>query len=127
MPNKRQRPVYLDLTRIHQPVIAILSIAHRLSGLALVLLIPALIFFFDRSLAGDRGFEEVAGTLRTPAARLALVLLAWVFAHHFFAGIRHLLLDAEIGIELRHARASAWAVFGAGVIVMLAVAVALLA
>jgi succinate dehydrogenase / fumarate reductase cytochrome b subunit len=126
MPNKRQRPVYLDLIRIHQPVTAVLSIAHRLSGLVLVLLIPLLIFLFGRSLSGEAGFSEVAGALGAPAARLALVLLAWIFAHHFFAGVRHLLLDAGLGVELHRARASAWTVFGAGILVMLAVAAALL-
>lgn len=126
MPNKRQHPVYLDLTRIHQPVNAVLSIAHRLTGFVLVLLIPVLIYFFERSLADEAGFAEMSARLQSPAARLALVLLAWIFAHHFFAGIRYLLLDVDVGAPIRRAKASAWLVFGAGVLVMLAAAMVLL-
>ena len=34
----------------------------------------------------------------------------WSIAHHFFAGIRFLLIDAEIGVEKSHARMGAWLV-----------------
>jgi succinate dehydrogenase / fumarate reductase, cytochrome b subunit len=34
----------------------------------------------------------------------------WAFLHHFFAGIRYLLLDLQWGIELKPARGSAWVV-----------------
>jgi succinate dehydrogenase / fumarate reductase cytochrome b subunit len=34
------------------------------------------------------------------------VLLAWAFFHHACAGIRHLALDAHLGLRLRYARAS---------------------
>ena len=44
----------------------------------------------------------------------------WAYAHHLFAGIRHLLLDLHVGIELPAARRSSAA---AG---LLAVALALI-
>lgn len=126
MPNNNKRPVFLDLTRIHQPVNAVLSIFHRLTGIMLVLLIPVLVFLFDRSLAGDEGFDQVVGALGSPGARIALVALAWIFAHHFFAGIRYLLIDVDIGVEIHRAKKSAWLVFVAGIMAMLSAAAVLL-
>jgi succinate dehydrogenase / fumarate reductase cytochrome b subunit len=41
---------------------------------------------------------------------LLSVLLMWSLSHHLLAGIRHLLLDVEIGLEKSSARASAWLV-----------------
>ncbi len=43
--------------------------------------------------------------------KLLLVLLIWGFLHHLVAGIRYLLLDLHIGIDLKSARASAIAVY----------------
>jgi succinate dehydrogenase / fumarate reductase cytochrome b subunit len=125
MPKNKNRPVFLDLTRIHQPVNAVLSIAHRATGIVLVLLIPVLVFLFDRSLASAQGYADVVDVLRGPAARVVLFALTWVFFHHLFAGVRYLLIDAEIGVEIRRAQASAWVVFVAGAVAAVIVTVLL--
>jgi succinate dehydrogenase / fumarate reductase cytochrome b subunit len=125
MPKNKNRPVFLDLTRIHQPVNAVLSIAHRATGIVLVLLIPVLVFLFDRSLASAQGYADVVDVLRGPTARVVLFALTWVFFHHLFAGVRYLLIDAEIGVEIRRAQASAWVVFVAGAVAAVIVTVLL--
>ena len=38
------------------------------------------------------------------------MLLVWSLSHHLLAGIRHLLLDIDIGVEKTQARGSAWLV-----------------
>ena len=121
-----KRPVFLDVSRIHLPVMAVLSLGHRISGVVMVLLIPLLVWLFGRSLADEYGYAEVLDLLRSGPARICLVLLIWVFAHHLLAGIRYLLIDLGIGVDLRHGRASAWAVLGGGVLVMFGAALALL-
>lgn len=119
MPNQAPRPVFLDLFRIRQPVTAVLSIGHRLSGVLMVLAIPVLAWLFERSLAGPEGYREAAALMRSLPVRFALVLLIWGFAHHFFAGIRYLLMDVDVGADIRCARLSARLVFIAGFIVFL--------
>jgi len=42
--------------------------------------------------------------------RLLMLVLVWALSHHLLAGLRHLLLDMEVGIEKSRARASAWVV-----------------
>jgi succinate dehydrogenase / fumarate reductase cytochrome b subunit len=55
-----------------------------------------------------------------PAKGLVFVM-SWTFAHHFFAGIRHLLMDIDVGSSLPVARLSAWLVNVASVSVALLV------
>jgi len=45
-------------------------------------------------------------------AKLFLTGMLWAFLHHFFAGLRYLLLDMDIGTELRTTRAMSWGVLG---------------
>lgn len=124
--HNNKRPVFLDLTRIHFPVMAVLSLGHRVSGVLLVLSIPLLLYLFDRSLASAEGFDWVRTLLRGEAARIAQVLLAWAFAHHLLAGIRFLLIDLDVGVSARSGRASAWAVLAGGVIAVFCTALFLL-
>jgi succinate dehydrogenase / fumarate reductase cytochrome b subunit len=124
--HNNKRPVFLNLTRIHLPVMAVLSLGHRVSGVLLVLSIPLLLYLFDRSLASAESHAGVRELLRGEPARVALVLLAWAFAHHLLAGIRFLLIDLDLGVTARSGRASAWAVLAGGVIVVFCAALALL-
>jgi len=57
--------------------------------------------------------------LSGPAVKLVLLGFVWLYAHHFFAGIRYLLLDLHIGIALGPARSSAKLVFVLGAAVTL--------
>ena len=107
----KQRPVYLDLVRIRLPLPGIVSILHRASGALLFLLgIPLLLGALAASLESPESYAELKATLAHPLAKLALIALVWAYIHHFFAGIRFLLLDTLTGIELAPARRSSVAV-----------------
>lgn len=109
MDNKKPlaRPVYLNLLKIRQPVTAIVSIGHRISGVLLFLSIPLMIWMLDRSLQGEEGFQAVAALLDQPLLKILLLLMAWAGTHHFFAGIRFLLIDVDWGVDLATARRTA--------------------
>ena len=103
----RPRPVYLNLVRIRLPLPGIVSILHRLSGAALYLIgLPLLLFGVQRSLASPEAFDSFRGALSNPLAKIVLIGLIWAYLHHFFAGIRFLLLDVQQGIELKPTRIS---------------------
>jgi succinate dehydrogenase / fumarate reductase cytochrome b subunit len=57
-----------------------------------------------------------------PAVKAILLGFAWLYAHHFFAGIRYLLLDLHWGIAKEASRASARLVFVLGALATLGVA-----
>lgn len=96
-----KRPVNLDLSTIQFPLPALTSIAHRISG---VILFIGLIFAFwalDTSLSSPAGFAAVSDAL---AHNFLAKLVAWgllsALAFHFVAGIKHLLMDMDIGVTL---------------------------
>lgn len=126
MAKPNSRPVFLNLLRIHMPVTALASIAHRLSGLLLALLIPVALYLLDLSLRGQSGFEETIQYLRLGPVRLLFFVPVWALFHHLLAGLRYLLLDIGVGIELDRARHSARLVTLGGALLAVLVCGALL-
>ena len=102
MPGKR--PVYLNLFKIRQPLPAVVSFLHRVSGALLFLAIPLFLRGMQLMLDSEAGFEEVRQSLVNPLVKLAVFGLAWAGLHHFFAGLRFLALDVELGVDLGSAR-----------------------
>jgi len=115
---KNQRPKYLNLFKIRQPVTAVVSIIHRMSGVMLFLLIPFLIYWFAASLRSEADFVRTLSLFSTPWLKILGILAAAALIHHFFAGLRFLLLDFDIGMRLAAARASAWLVFACVVLAL---------
>jgi succinate dehydrogenase / fumarate reductase cytochrome b subunit len=113
-----KRPVYLDLLRIKQPVTAVLSIGHRISGVVWFFALPFLLYLFDVSLSSQSGFNHVTGILANGLVKVVMFILFWAFVHHLFAGIRFLLIDIDIGIERQTARFGAWIVHVSELIVV---------
>lgn len=105
------RPFFLNLLKIRLPVTGFVSILHRVSGLLLFIAIPCVVYLFDLSLKGDEGFKQAQEILSLPIIQLVSLVLLWSIIHHFFAGIRFLLTDFDIGLEKNQSIRYAWAVF----------------
>jgi succinate dehydrogenase / fumarate reductase, cytochrome b subunit len=102
-----RRPKYLDLFHIRLPLPALTSFLHRVSGALLFLTIPLLLILLQQSLGSAAGFDAARARLNHPLVKLFLLVLLWAYLHHFFAGIRFLLLDLHIGVDLPQARITA--------------------
>jgi succinate dehydrogenase / fumarate reductase cytochrome b subunit len=106
-PVVKPRPVYLDLVAIRQPLPAIVSILHRVSGALLFLVgIPALLWGVQMTLTSAEAFGAWKSAMAQPFAKLVALALTWAYLHHLLAGVRHLMLDLHIGIDLPAARRS---------------------
>jgi len=122
-PAPQQRPKYYDLNLANLPAAGLVSIFHRISGALLFLpVIPLLLYLMQATLGSEAGYLQWKGVLAMPAVKAVLLGFAWLYAHHFFAGIRYLLLDLHWGIGKESARASAKLVFGLGALATLALA-----
>lgn len=118
---KKKRPKNLDLPTIRLPLPGVLSILHRVSGAALFLLLPFLLWLFQSSLTSPEtfaGFKEVVGH---PLVKIVLLGLIYFYMHHFCAGIRYLLLDLDKGVDLASARLSSKIVFAVSIVLTLIV------
>ena len=111
-----QQPVFLNLLQIRLPIMGVVSILHRVSGVLLFLCIPALLYVFALSLSGEEGFQTVSTLLDSLLFRLLGIVLLWCLLHHLLAGFRFLLLDLDVGVERRDARVSAYSVLMGGAV-----------
>jgi succinate dehydrogenase / fumarate reductase cytochrome b subunit len=116
MATNKKRPVYLNLLLIRLPIGGIVSILHRITGAFMVLLIPLALYALQTSLESPMRFEQVRVWFISGVGRVAFLLALWVLVQHLYSGIRHLLLDVDIGIEKLAAGRSAWLTLGASVI-----------
>jgi succinate dehydrogenase / fumarate reductase cytochrome b subunit len=125
-PVAKPRPVYLNLFAIRMPLPAVVSILHRASGALLFAIgIPLALCVVQSALASPEAWAQMRVALASPFARLAIVVLAWAYIHHLLAGIRHLLIDAHIGVELSGARRSAAVTMVLAIVLTIAIAVRL--
>lgn len=106
-----KRPVNLDLTTIKFPVTAIASITHRITGVAIFVALPVLLWMMDRSLASPESFADLKQLMTSPLAKLVLWAILAFISYHLVAGIRHLIMDAGVGESLEGGRRGAKATF----------------
>ncbi|HKB83510.1 MAG TPA: succinate dehydrogenase, cytochrome b556 subunit [Burkholderiales bacterium] len=111
-----QRPKYLDLFRIRLPLPGLVSILHRISGTALFLFAWALLYLLQESLRSPESHAHFVQFTGHWPVKLFLIGMLWSFLHHFFAGLRFLLLDVNVAGELGATRAMSWAVLVASMI-----------
>jgi len=118
MAKTQKRPVYLNLLQLSlaQPVGAVVSIIHRLSGFLMVLLIPFALYALQTSLESPMRFEQVRSSLSSGIGRIALLLALWVLVQHLYSGVRHLFMDVDVGVERPAARRSAWLTLAASIV-----------
>lgn len=104
-----RRPVNLDLTKFAFPLIAIVSVFHRIAGVVIFLFLPFLLYFLDQSLSSQAGFDHTVTLFQQHiVVRLGLLIFLMALFYHLLAGVKHLLADFGIGEELAEARVLAY-------------------
>lgn len=111
----QKRLRYLNLFAIRLPLPGVLSILHRVSGVLLIIALPAALAALQCSIASAEGFERTVALLAHPLGKLAVWGVVWAFLHHLCAGLRFILLDFHIGTGLAAARRSTVAAFAASI------------
>lgn len=106
----KKRPKYLNLFQIKLPIAGFASILHRVSGFGLFLMLPLLIWLLELSLGSAESYARLQAVVAHPLAKLLFTGLLWAFLHHFFMGIRILLIDIHVGVAKVQAGRSAKAV-----------------
>jgi len=123
-PSTKARPKYYDLNLLNLPMPGLVSIFHRITGVAMFLfLIPLTLIILQTTLQSEAGFAAWQGYFNNLLVKLILMGFVWAFMHHLFAGIRYLLLDLHIGVNKEPAQASAKVVLIAGLVATVIVAV----
>ena len=128
---KKDRPQFRnihflkDLPRYRLPMAGIVSFGHRISGFLMFLLLPFILYLLEKSLMSELSFAHFQGIASHWLVKVIILVLAWAYLHHFCAGIRHLIMDAHIGLNKDSSRQTAIAMFAVSLPLTLLVALKL--
>ena len=113
MIEKDNRPVNLNLLTISLPVIGIASILHRISGFALFICFPLVVWLLHLSLQSTESFSLLKGYMENNVIlKLMAVFIAAGFIYHILAGLKKILGEIfSFGETLRSGQVLSWIVF----------------
>ena len=116
----KTRPVFRninafeDLPSYRLPAAGWVSILHRISGALMFLLLPFIVWLFDKSVSSEISFAKFKSAMNLGIGiypgwfiRLTLLALIWAYLHHLIAGLRHLYMDATHSVSREFGRSSA--------------------
>lgn len=104
------RPLSPHLQIYRPQITSVLSILHRITGLALAVGSLLLVYWLVAAAIGAEAFATAQGLIGSFVGRL--LLFGWSFAlfFHLTNGIRHLFWDVGLGFELTTVTRSGWTV-----------------
>ena len=113
MIKKDNRPVNLDLLTISLPIIGVASILHRISGFALFICFPLVVWLLHISLNSTESFDQLNGYLENNTLlKIMIVLIATGFIYHVFAGLKKILGEIfGFGQTLKSGQVLSWLIF----------------
>ena len=108
-----KRPLSPHLQIYKPQLTSIMSISHRITGVALALGTLLLTWWVMAAATGPEAFQSVRSVIGSPIGYL--LLLGWSFAlfYHMANGIRHLMWDSGHGLEIRQAEFAGYVVIAA--------------
>ena len=109
--NRRdERPLSPHLQIYRPQLTSVLSISHRLSGIALSVGALLLVYWLAAAASGEAAFATAQALLGSVVGRVLLFGWSLALFYHLANGIRHLVWDAGFGFELPTVYRSGWAV-----------------
>lgn len=108
--HQKKRPLSPHLQIYKPQLTSVMSILHRLTGMALSLGAFVFVGWLYSLTCGEKGHLWLGAIFKTHIARIALLLWTFALFYHLFNGIRHLFWDLGKGFELKEAYTSGYAV-----------------
>lgn len=97
MPGAAQRPLSPHL-QIYRPMLTMMmSIVHRITGVALYFGTFLLVIWLIAAASSPEAFDKVNGLYGSWLGLLVLVGFSWALIHHAIGGVRHFVWDTGAG------------------------------
>ena len=115
--NRGNRPLspYMIGPYYRPQMTSMMSIAHRLTGIGLVLGGIMIVWWFLAAATDPGHFAVIDGLWTSWIGHLVWLVLTLAFSYHLLNGIRHLVWDTGYGLELPQVYLGGWIVVGASV------------
>ena len=117
--NRGNRPLSPHLSIYCPQLTSMTSILTRITGNALLLAALMIVWWFLAAATSPEYFALADGLITSWFGDLIMVLSLWALWYHSLAGIRHLIWDNAIGLEIETAEKMGWAVIGGSVFLTL--------
>jgi succinate dehydrogenase / fumarate reductase, cytochrome b subunit len=116
-----ERPLSPHLQIYRPQLTSMLSIGHRLTGVALAVGMLFLVWWLVAAASDGDAFARVQGFFGSWLGLVMLFGWSFCFFYHLCNGLRHLMWDTGHGLDLRTAYVSGWVVLVAsGVLTIIA-------
>jgi succinate dehydrogenase / fumarate reductase, cytochrome b subunit len=103
------RPLSPHLSIFYPYINMVMSILHRVTGIANYAGSLLLAAWLISAAMGDSEFNAVSSALASPPGLIVLFGFTWSVMHHMMGGIRHLIWDTIHGFDLANVRLLSWA------------------
>jgi len=92
-----QRPISPHLTIYRPTLTMMMSIVHRITGVALYAGTILLVWWLLAAASGPNAYAKVQAFMGSYIGRLILFGYTWALIHHMYGGIRHFIWDTGHG------------------------------
>lgn len=106
---KRARPLSPHLQVYRPQITSVMSILHRLTGVALSFGSLLLVVWLAAAATGPDAYNSVQSFLASPVGIFMLMGWSWSLMYHLCTGLRHLMWDMGKGLSLPAVYASGYA------------------
>jgi len=117
--NRGNRPLSPHLTIYRPQLTSMTSILTRITGNAMLVAALLIVWWFLAAATSESAFDTANGFLTSWFGDLVLFLSLWGMWYHTLAGVRHLIWDNAIGLDLDTAYKLGYAVIGGSILLTL--------
>ncbi|MEO1139768.1 MAG: succinate dehydrogenase, cytochrome b556 subunit [Pseudomonadota bacterium] len=121
--NRGNRPLSPHLTIYRPQLTSITSILTRITGNALIVASLMTVWWFLAAATSPEYFALADGFVTSWFGDLVMFLSLWALWYHTLAGIRHLIWDNAMMLEVETAEKMGWAVIGGSIILTILTAI----
>ena len=108
--------------QIYRPMLSMMmSITHRITGVALYFGTILMVWWFAAAATSDSYFDLVQSLFGHWFGRLILFGFTWALIHHTLGGIRHIVWDVGHGFDLKDVESSAKLTLAASIILTIVI------
>lgn len=110
-----RRPLSPHL-QIYRPMLTMMmSIAHRITGVALYVGMLPVAWYLIAAASSEAAFATAYNVMGSILGQIVLFGLTWALFHHFLGGIRHAIWETGAGMEAKERELLAWGTLIGGI------------
>ena len=108
--DRGNRPLSPHLTIYRPQLTSITSILIRITGNAIILSVMLIVWWLFAAATSRQYFEVADAIMNSWFGNLVLISSLWAVWYHLLGGVRHLIWDRAIGLDLKTAEYLGWSV-----------------